>query len=55
MDKTIADLETVREKLREGMEKHSKQLLLHNPGSGYTGMDEESTEVKKRLLSKRRK
>lgn len=55
LDKMIAELETAREKLREGMEKHSKQLLLHNPGSGYTGMDEESAEVKKRLLSKRRK
>lgn len=55
LEKTIADLEAAREKLREGMAKHSKQLLLHNPGAGYTGMDEESTEVKKRLLSGRRK
>lgn len=55
LERTIAELEAAREKLREGMEKHSKQLLLHNPGSGYPGMDEESTEVKKRLLSKRRK
>lgn len=55
LEKTIAELEAASEKLRDGMEKHSKQLLLHNPGSSYPGMDEESTEVKKRLLSKRRK
>lgn len=55
LERTIAELEAAREKLREGMEKHSKQLLLHNPGSGYTGMHEESTEVKRRLLLRRRK
>lgn len=51
----ITELEAARESLRKRMEKHSSQLLLHNPGSSYTGMDEEAKEVKKRLLERRRK
>lgn len=55
LERTIAELESARENLRKGMEKHSKQLLLHNPGASYTSLAEESKEVKKRLLERRRK
>lgn len=55
IEQTIKELENAREQLRIGMEKHSHRLLLHNPGSSYNGMDDESKEVKRRLLERRRK
>lgn len=52
---TIAEIEAARERLRQNMEKHSKQLLLHNPGSGFKGLEEETAEIKRRLQARRRK
>lgn len=52
---TIAEIEAARERLRQNMEKHSKQLLLHNPGSGFKGLEEETAEIRRRLQERRRK
>lgn len=52
---TIAEIEAARERLRQNMEKHSKQLLLHNPGSGFRGLEEETAEIRRRLQERRRK
>lgn len=52
---TIAEIEAARERLRQNMEKHSKQLLLHNPGSGFKGLEEETAEIRRRLQDRRRK
>lgn len=51
---TIAEMEAARERLRQNMEKHSRQLLLHNPGSGFSGLEEETKEIKRRLLEKKK-
>lgn len=55
LKQTIRELELAREGIRSKMEQHSRQLLLHNPGSGFKGMKEESMEIKRRLLERRRK
>ncbi|MGN0155439.1 MAG: hypothetical protein ACI4A3_13390 [Lachnospiraceae bacterium] len=55
LEGTIAELEAASENLRKNMEKHSSQLLLHNPGSSFFGMKEESGEIRKRLLERRKK
>lgn len=52
---TIAEIEAARERLRQNMEKHSKQLLLHNPCSGFKGLEEETAEIRRRLQERRRK
>lgn len=52
---TIAEIEAARERLRQNMEKHSKRLLLHNPGSGFKGLEEETAEIRRRLQERRRK
>lgn len=51
----IQELERARERIRSNMEQHSRQLLLHNPGSGFRNMKEESMEIKRRLMERRRK
>jgi uncharacterized membrane protein len=52
---TLREIEQAREQLRQKMEQHSKQLLLHNPGSGFSGLEEETREIKRRLLERRKK
>lgn len=54
-EKRITDLEVAMEQLKVRMEERSKQLLLHNPGSSYKGLIEESKEIKRRLQERRRK
>lgn len=49
-----AELEEARERIRKRMEDHSRQLLLHNPGSSFFGMKEESGEIRRRLLERRK-
>lgn len=55
LKQTIKELELARERIRSNMEQHSRQLLLHNPGSGFKNMKEESMEIKRRLMERRRK
>lgn len=55
IERTIEELENACENLRQKMEKHSGQLLLHNPGASYFGMKEESKEIRRRLLERRKK
>lgn len=52
---TIVEIEMARERLRQKMEKHSRRLLLQNPGSSFSGLEEETKEVKRRLLERRKK
>lgn len=54
IEEKIKELVAKREKLREKMEKYSKHLLLQNPSSSFRDLREESIEIKKRLLKRRR-
>jgi uncharacterized membrane protein len=51
---TLREIEQAREQLRQKMEQHSRQLLLHNPGSGFNGLEEETKEIKRRLLERKK-
>lgn len=51
---TITELRKAQEDNRLAMARHSVQLLIHNPGSSFDNMEEESKEVRRRLLLKRR-
>ncbi len=54
IERTIAELTAARDSVLKSMEKPSRQLLLHNPGSGFKGLEEEAMEIKKRLLAKKK-
>ncbi len=55
IEHSIAELNKASENLKKRMEEHSRQLLLHNPGASYFGMKEESGEIRRRLLERRKK
>ena len=55
IERSLAELTNASENLRKRMEEHSGQLLLHNPGASYFGMKEESREIRRRLLERRKK
>lgn len=55
IERSIAELNNASENLKKRMEEHSGQLLLHNPGASYFGMKEESGEIRRRLLERRKK
>ena len=55
IERSLAELTNASENLKKRMEEHSGQLLLHNPGASYFGMKEESGEIRRRLLERRKK
>ena len=55
IERSFAELTSASESIRKKMEEHSGQLLLHNPGASYFGMKEESGEIRRRLLERRKK
>ncbi len=55
IERSLAELTNASESVRKKMEEHSGQLLLHNPGASYFGMKEESGEIRRRLLERRKK
>ena len=55
IERSLAELTNASESIRKKMEEHSGQLLLHNPGASYFGMKEESGEIRRRLLERRKK
>ena len=55
IERSLAELASASESVRKKMEEHSGQLLLHNPGASYFGMKEESGEIRRRLLERRKK
>ena len=55
IERSLAELTSASESVRKKMEEHSGQLLLHNPGASYFGMKEESGEIRRRLLERRKK
>ena len=55
IERSLAELTSASESIRKKMEEHSGQLLLHNPGASYFGMKEESGEIRRRLLERRKK
>lgn len=55
IERSLAELTNASENLKKRMEEHSGQLLLHNPGASYFGMKEESGEIHRRLLERRKK
>lgn len=55
IERSLAELSSASESVRKKMEEHSGQLLLHNPGASYFGMKEESGEIRRRLLERRKK
>ena len=55
IERSLTELTSASESVRKKMEEHSGQLLLHNPGASYFGMKEESGEIRRRLLERRKK
>lgn len=55
IERSLTELTSASESIRKKMEEHSGQLLLHNPGASYFGMKEESGEIRRRLLERRKK
>lgn len=55
IERSLTELTSASESVRKKMEEHSRQLLLHNPGASYFGMKEESGEIRRRLLERRKK
>lgn len=55
IERSLTELTSASESIRKKMEEHSGQLLLHNPGASYFGMQEESGEIRRRLLERRKK
>lgn len=51
-ERNAREMEKAGEELKEKIVLKAKHLLLHNPGSGFAGLEEEAKEIRRRLLEK---